>query len=121
MHMLMVVFRASLKERVYELLDRCHVKAFTEVNETVGYGQTGPAEGLAFLPRHEFGHLRCFDPDHARESSAPSSNGMRRRQSSRWEKPALRVFSWPAEQTCNASESSNPLHQSPPQSSRVHA
>ena len=50
MHMLMVVFRASLKERVYELLDRCHVKAFTEVNETVGYGQTGPPKGWPFTP-----------------------------------------------------------------------
>jgi hypothetical protein len=50
MHMLMVVFRSSLKERVHELLHRCEVKAFTEVNETVGYGQTGPAEGLAFYP-----------------------------------------------------------------------
>ena len=48
MHMLMVVFRESLKERVHELLEQCDIKAFTEVNETVGYGQTGPAEGLAF-------------------------------------------------------------------------
>ena len=37
MHMLMVVFRSSLKERVHELLQRCDVKAFTEVNETVGW------------------------------------------------------------------------------------
>ena len=50
MHMLMVVFRESLKERVHELLEQCDIKAFTEVNETVGYGQTGPAEGLAFYP-----------------------------------------------------------------------
>ena len=35
---------------MHELLHQCGVKAFTEVNETVGYGQTGPAEGLAFYP-----------------------------------------------------------------------
>lgn len=50
MHMLMVVFRSSLKERVHELLQRCDVRAFTEVNETVGYGQTGPAKGWRFIP-----------------------------------------------------------------------
>jgi hypothetical protein len=65
MHMLMVVFRASLKERVYELLDRCHVKAFTEVNETVGYGQTGPAEGLAFYPGTNSVIFVALNPDHA--------------------------------------------------------
>lgn len=36
MQMLMIVFRASLKERAHELLHQCDVKAFTEVNETVG-------------------------------------------------------------------------------------
>ena len=50
MNMLMIVLRFSLKERVHQLLHECDVKAFTEVNATVGYGQTGPAEGLTFYP-----------------------------------------------------------------------
>ena len=64
MHMFMVVFRESLKARVHELLHRCDVKAFTEVNETVGYGQTGPAEGLAFYPGTNSVILVALDPDH---------------------------------------------------------
>lgn len=36
MKMLMVVFRTSLRERVHNLLHQCDVRAFTEVNETVG-------------------------------------------------------------------------------------
>ena len=79
MHMLMVVFRSSLKERVHELLQRCDVKAFTEVNETVGYGQTGPAEGLAFYPGTNSVILVALDPDHAgRVGRAVSSGTMRR-------------------------------------------
>ncbi|SPP65856.1 hypothetical protein [Nitrospira lenta] len=50
MQMVRLVFRSSLKEQVHALLHRCEVKAFTEVNESVGYGQTGLAEGLAFYP-----------------------------------------------------------------------
>ncbi len=38
MQMMMLVFRSSLKEQVHALLHRCDVKAFTEVNESVGYG-----------------------------------------------------------------------------------
>lgn len=49
MNMLMVVFRSSLKERVHVLLEQCDVRAYTEVPETIGAGQTGPAEGVSFL------------------------------------------------------------------------
>ncbi|HEU4500854.1 MAG TPA: hypothetical protein VFR82_04320 [Nitrospira sp.] len=99
MHMLMVVFRASLKERVHELLDRCHVKAFTEVNETVGYGQTGPAEGLAFYPGTNSVIFVALDPDHAaRVANAVKQWYAEAAKHPGWEKPALRVFSWPAEQ-----------------------
>ena len=52
MHMVMLVFRSSLKERVHALLHECDVYAFTEVNEAVGYGQTGPAEGLGDTAHH---------------------------------------------------------------------
>ena len=50
MHMLMVVFRESLKERVHELLEQCDIKAFTEVNETVGYARPARPKGWPFTP-----------------------------------------------------------------------
>jgi hypothetical protein len=99
MHMLMVVFRASLKERVHELLHRCDIKAFTEVNETVGYGQTGPAEGLAFYPGTNSVILVALDPDHAgRLSRAVQQWYQEAEKHVGWEKPALRVFTWPVDQ-----------------------
>lgn len=99
MQMLMVVFRTSLKERVHELLHRCDVKAFTEVNETVGYGQTGPAEGLAFYPGTNCVVLVALDPDHMeRVSRAVKQWYAETANHPGWEKPSLRVFSWPAQQ-----------------------
>ena len=50
MDMLMIVFRASLLVRVHEILRSCDVPAFTEIPETVGTGQSGPAEGISFYP-----------------------------------------------------------------------
>jgi hypothetical protein len=88
MHMVMLVFRSSLKERVHELLRHCHVHAFTEVNETVGYGQTGPAEGLSFYPEaardRVAGAVKGWCEEHAQHPG--------------WEKPSIRVFSWPCSQ-----------------------
>jgi hypothetical protein len=99
MQMLMVVFRTSLRERVHDLLHRCDVKAFTEVNETVGYGQTGPAEGLAFYPGTNAVILVALDPDHvARVSSAVKSWYSEAAKHPGWEKPALRLFTWQTEQ-----------------------
>jgi hypothetical protein len=99
MHMLMVVFRTSLKERVHDLLHRCDIKAFTEVNETVGYGQTGPAEGLAFYPGTNSIIWVSLDPERAgRVSKAVKQWYEEAAKHPGWEKPALRVFSWAAEQ-----------------------
>jgi nitrogen regulatory protein PII len=99
MHMLMVVFRTSLKQRVHDLLNRCGISAFTEVNEAVGYGQTGPAEGLAFYPGTNSVILVALDHDHAGQVSQAVKQwyGEAARHPG-WEKPALRVFSWPAQQ-----------------------
>ena len=41
---------------------RC--EGFTEVNETVGYGQTGPAKGLAFHPGTNSVILVALDQEH---------------------------------------------------------
>src|ERR671911_1797389 len=98
MKMLMLVFRSSLKERVHELLHQCDIHAFTEVNETVGYGQTGPAEGLAFYPGTNTVIFVDLDPDHAaRVPTAVKDWYAQAANHPGWEKPALRVFSWPAE------------------------
>jgi hypothetical protein len=48
MHMLMVVFRSSLKERVHELLHRCDVKALTRRSATA----RRPQLRLSVLPRN---------------------------------------------------------------------
>ena len=50
MDMLMLVFRTSLKERVHELLRVSGVKAYTEIPETVGMGQSGSTEGARSIP-----------------------------------------------------------------------
>jgi hypothetical protein len=49
MDMLMVVFRSSLKERVYELLQTCGVTAYTVFPETIGTGQSGRRKGVHFM------------------------------------------------------------------------
>ena len=99
MKMLMVVFRTSLRERVHNLLHQCDVRAFTEVNETVGYGQTGPAEGLAFYPGTNSVILVALNQDHAeRVTQSVKAWYEEAARHSSWEKPALRVFSWSTEQ-----------------------
>ena len=99
MQMFMLVFRSSLKERVQELLHRCDVKAFTEVNETVGYGQTGPAEGLAFHPGTNSVILVSLDDEHAgRVSNAVKAWCDEAKKHPGWQKPSLRVFTWPCAQ-----------------------
>ncbi|HLZ32559.1 MAG TPA: hypothetical protein VKP13_00985 [Nitrospira sp.] len=99
MQMLMVVFRSSLKERVHELLHQCDVKAFTEVNETVGYGQTGPAEGLAFYPGTNSVILVALDDDPiVRVAKAITAWCDEAVKHPGWQKPSVRVFAWPCSQ-----------------------
>jgi hypothetical protein len=99
MQMVMLVFRSSLKEQVHALLHRCDVKAFTEVNESVGYGQTGPAEGLAFYPGTNSVILVSLDDDHqARVAAAVRGWCEESAKHPGWQKPAIRVFAWPCTQ-----------------------
>jgi len=99
MQMLMVVFRSSLRQRVHELLHQCDVRAFTEVKETVGFGQTGPAEGLAFHPGINSVILVALDQDHVvRVSLAVQSWYEEAAKRPGWQKPSVRVFSWPCQQ-----------------------
>jgi hypothetical protein len=99
MQMMMLAFRSSLKDRVHELLHACDVKAFTEVNDTVGYGQTGPAEGLAFYPGTNAVVFVALDNDHvARVTKAVQEWCVQGAGRPGWQKPSLRVFVWPCSQ-----------------------
>ena len=65
MNMLMLVFRSSLKERVHVLLEQCAVRAYTEIPDTIGAGQTGPAEGVSFYPGVNSVIMVAVDDAHA--------------------------------------------------------
>lgn len=43
MQMVAIVFRKSLEGEVLEVLRACHVRAFTDIAEVLGAGETGPA------------------------------------------------------------------------------
>jgi hypothetical protein len=95
MNMLMIVFRSSLKERVQDLLRTCEVFAYTEIPETIGTGQTGPAEGTSFHPGVNSVILVALDPTCSDRvagaikawcTAPPNHTG--------WVKPAIRVFTW---------------------------
>lgn len=99
MQMVMLVFRSSLKERVHELLHQCGIHAFTEVNETVGYGQTGPAEGLAFYPGTNSVILVTLnDTALASLTQAAKAWCQPSADNPAWQKPSIRIFSWPCSQ-----------------------
>ncbi len=99
MQMLMLAFRSSLKERVHELLHQCGVNAFTEMNDTVGYGETGPAEGLAYYPGTNAVILVSLDDDRAaRVTKAVTAWCEETDNHPGWQKPSIRLFSWPCTQ-----------------------
>jgi nitrogen regulatory protein PII len=96
MQMLMIAFCSFLKERVHELLHQCGGKAFTEVNETVGYGQTGPADGLEFYPGTNSVILVSLHDEHvARVTKSVKAWCEEAAKYLGWQKPSLRIFSWP--------------------------
>jgi len=99
MQMVMLAFRSSLKEQVHALLHRCDVKAFTEVNETVGYGLTGPAEGMAFYPGTNSVILVALDDEH-RMCVTKAVTGWCEESAKHpgWKKPSIRMFTWPCTQ-----------------------
>jgi hypothetical protein len=99
MQMAMLVFRSSLKDRVHALLHQSGIHAFTEVNETVGYGQTGPAEGLAFYPGTNSVILVALDDTAlAGLTQAAKTWCQPPADNPAWQKPSIRIFSWPCDQ-----------------------
>jgi hypothetical protein len=99
MDMLMIVFRTSLKERVHELLRTCEVMAYTEIPETIGTGQSGPAEGISFYPGVNSVILVSLEPSQRdKVADAVKAWCAETLQHTGWVKPAIRVFSWPCTQ-----------------------
>ena len=96
MNMLMLAFRSSLKERVHVLLEQCDVRAYTEMPETTGAGQTGPADGVSFYPGVNNVIMVAVDDAHAerveRAVQAWRDDGRQRRGGRR---PCSTGFSWP--------------------------
>ncbi|BFU89434.1 MAG: hypothetical protein NTAFB01_06210 [Nitrospira sp.] len=96
MDMLMIVFRASLQVRVHEILRSCDVLAFTEIPETVGTGQSGPAEGISFYPGTNRVIMVALEPaQRDKVATAIKEWCDETLKRSGWVKPAIRVFSWP--------------------------
>ena len=98
MDMLMIVFRASLKERVHELLRTCGVMAYTEIPETVGTGQSGPAEGVSFYAGGNSIILVSLEPAQRDMVACAVKAWLAEAKHSGWVKPAIRIFTWPCTQ-----------------------
>jgi hypothetical protein len=99
MHMLMMVFRSSLKERIHAFLEQCGVRAYTELPETVGTGQTGPAEGLSYYPGVNTVLLVAVEETVLKQVEQAVKawvDQVLRLPSG--EKPSIRLFSWPCRQ-----------------------
>lgn len=99
MNMLMLVFRSSLKDRVHGLLEQCDVRAYTEVPETIGAGQTGPADGLFFSPG--INSVILVGAEEGRTEQVEQAikawcDEVMQHPGGR--KPSIRCFSWPCRQ-----------------------
>jgi len=98
MDMLMIVFRTSLKERVHELLRGCAVKAYTEFPDTVGTGQSGTTEGSSFYAGGNTVILVSLEPVQRDKIVAAVKAWCAEAQQAGWNKPVIRIFSWPCTQ-----------------------
>ena len=98
MEMLMIVFRAVLKERVHELLRACGVMAYTEIPETVGTGQSGSTEGISFYAGGNSVILVSLESVQRDKVASAVKAWCAEAKDSGWVKPTIRVFSWPCTQ-----------------------
>lgn len=98
MDMLMIVFRSSLKERVYELLKTCGVTAYTVFPETIGTGQSGSTEGISFYAGGNSVILVSLEPAQRDKVAGAVKTWCAEAQQAGWIKPTIRVFSWPCTQ-----------------------
>jgi hypothetical protein len=98
MDMLMIVFRTSLKIPVHELLTECGVKAYTEFPETEGTGQSGSTEGISFYAGGNSVILASLEPAQRDAVADAVKAWCKEADHSGWNKPAIRIFSWPCRQ-----------------------
>ncbi|THJ24488.1 MAG: hypothetical protein CAF45_004760 [Nitrospira sp. CG24E] len=98
MDMLMLVFRTSLKERVHELLRISGVNAYTEIPETIGMGQSGSTEGISFHAGGNSVILASLESAQRDKVAAAVNDWRAEALKAGWDKPTIRVFSWPCTQ-----------------------
>jgi nitrogen regulatory protein PII len=98
MDMLMIVFRTSLNEPVHELLQACGVKAYTELPNTIGTGQSGSTEGASFYAGGNSVILVSLEPAQRDRVVDAVKTWCADAQYSGWNKPAIRIFYWPCTQ-----------------------
>ena len=99
MNMLMLVFRSSLKERVHVLLEQCDVRAYTELPQTIGAGETGPADGVSFYPGVNSVIMVAMDDPHAERVEHRVKEWCDEvTQRPGGQKPSIRIFTWPCRQ-----------------------
>lgn len=98
MDMLMIVFRAALKERVHELLRTCGVTAYTEIPQTIGTGQSGSTEGVSFYAGGNSVILTSLEPERRDKVADAVKAWCIEAEKAGWIKPTIRVFCWPCTQ-----------------------
>jgi hypothetical protein len=98
MDMLMIVFRTSLQERVYELLKECGVKAYTELPKAAGIGLSGTTEGQWFSAGENSVILVSLESAQRDKVGNAVKAWCAEAQHSGWDKPAIRMFFWPCTQ-----------------------
>jgi len=98
MDMLMIVYRAALKERVHELLRTCDVTAYTEIPQTIGTGQSGSTEGVSFYAGGNSVVLISLEAERRDMVADAVKAWCAEAKQAGWVKPAIRVFSWPCAQ-----------------------
>lgn len=98
MDMLMIVFRAALKERVHELLRTCGVTAYTEIPQTIGTGQSGSTEGASFYAGGNSVILTSLEPARRDKVADAVKAWCTEAEQAGWIKPTIRVFCWPCTQ-----------------------
>lgn len=98
MDMLMIVFRAALKDRVREILQTSGVTAYTELLGAHGTGQSGSTEGVSFYSGGNNVILVSLESAQRDKVVDAVKVWCAEAQRSGWVKPAIRVFSWPCTQ-----------------------
>lgn len=98
MDMLMIVFRAALKERMHELLRTCGVAAYTEIPKTIGTGQSGSTEGTSFYAGGNTIILASLEPAQRDQVTDAVKAWCEEAQQAGWVKPPIRIFTWPCTQ-----------------------